>query len=84
MKNKYYFFKRLYKDYVIILECKGELKSMGYDKKLMQYIKNKDINYIIVYNDFTIKKKTCEVNNYRKYLLNEFIIDIYLKIISKV
>lgn len=79
MKNKYYFFKRLYKDYVIILECKGELKSMGYDKKLMQYIKNKDINYIIVYNDFTMEKKTCEVNNYERYLIKLFLEELCLE-----
>lgn len=28
MKNKYIFFKRLYKDYVIIFEVKGKYKSL--------------------------------------------------------
>lgn len=34
MENKYYFFKRMYKDYVVILESNGKYKSFGYDKEL--------------------------------------------------
>ena len=54
MENKYYFFKKMYKDYVVILESKGKYKSFGYDKELIKYIKNKDINYVIVDNDFKV------------------------------
>lgn len=32
MKNRYWFFKKLYKDYVIILDDKGINKSYYYDK----------------------------------------------------
>lgn len=67
MKNRYWFFKKLYKDYVIILNDKGINKSYYYDKLLMKYISNNDINYIIVYNDFDIKKVSYKVNNYRRY-----------------
>ena len=49
MENKYYFFKKMYKDYVVILESKGKYKSFGYDKELIKYIKNKDINYVTAY-----------------------------------
>ena len=73
MKNRYWFFKKLYKDYVIILDDKGINKSYYYDKLLMKYISNNDINYIIVYNDFDIKKVSYKVNNYR-YLIIEFLI----------
>ena len=74
MKNKYYFFKKLYKDYVIILDSKGLKKSYGFDNLLMKYIKKKDINYIIVYNDFTFEKVKRKVNNYKKYLIIEFLL----------
>lgn len=76
MKNKYWFFKKLYKDYVIILDDKGIKKSLYYDKLLMKYINNKDINYIIIYNDFEIEKVNFKVNNYKKYLIIEFLISI--------
>ena len=74
MKNRYWFFKKLYKDYVIILNDKGINKSYYYDKLLMKYISNNDINYIIVYNNFDIKKVSYKVNNYRRYLIIEFLI----------
>ena len=52
MENKYYFFKKMYKDYVVILESKGKYKSFGYDKELIKYIKNKDIIDIQKLQDF--------------------------------
>ena len=76
MKNKYWFFKKLYKDYVIILDDKGIKKSLEYDKLLIKYINNKDINYIIIYNDFEIEKVNFKLNNYKKYLIIEFLISI--------
>ncbi len=41
MKNKYYFFKNLYPDYLIII---NNNKSIGIDKLLIKYLKNNDIN----------------------------------------
>lgn len=76
MKNKYSFFKKLYKDYVIIFDYDGIKKTMGFDKYLLKYVKNDDLNYIVVYNDFTIEKKICRVNNYYKYLILEFLENI--------
>jgi len=76
MKNKYYFFKKLYSDYVIVLESKGKYKSIGYDKLLLKYIKNGDLNYIIVYHDFSITKYSSDINNYKKYLIKEFIFEM--------
>lgn len=76
MKNRYWFFKKLYKDYVIILNDKGINKSYYYDKLLMKYINNLDINYIIINNDFDIKKVSCKVNNYRRYLIIEFLCNL--------
>ena len=54
MKNKYYFLKKVYKEYVVIMEIKGKYKSYGHDKELIKYIKNKDINYVIVDSDFKV------------------------------
>lgn len=74
MKNKYYFFKRMYKEYVVIIEIKGKYKSFGYDKELIKYIKNKDINYLIVDSDFKVSVvQVNHINNYKKYLIMNWI-----------
>lgn len=74
MKNKYYFFKKVYKEYVVIMEIKGKYKSYGHDKKLIKYIKNKDINYVIVDSDFKVSVvQVKHINNYKKYLIMNWI-----------
>lgn len=80
MENKYYFFKTMYKDYVVILESKGKYKSFGYDKELIKYIKNKDINYVIVDNDFKVSVvQVNHINNYNRYLIINFMKIIFQK-----
>lgn len=74
MKNKYYFFKRMYKEYVVIMEIKGKYKSYGHDKELIKYIKNNDINYVIVDSDFKVSVvQVNHINNYKKYLIMNWI-----------
>lgn len=73
MKNKYYFFKKMYKEYVVILESNGKYKSFGYDKELIKYIKNKDINYVIIDNTFNVSVVQVNNNNYKKYLIMNWI-----------
>ena len=74
MKNKYYFFKRMYKEYVVIIEIKGKYKSYGHDKELIKYMKNKDINYVIVDSDFNVSVvQVKHINNYKKYLIMNWI-----------
>lgn len=74
MKNKYYFFKRMYKEYVVIIEIKGKYKSYGHDKELIKYIRNKDINYVIVDSDFKVSVVQVNyINNYKKYLIMNWI-----------
>lgn len=73
MKNKYYFFKKMYKEYVVILENNGKYKSFGYDKELIKYIKNKDINYVIIDNTFNVSVVEVNNNNYKKYLIKNWI-----------
>lgn len=74
MKNKYYFFKRMYKEYVVIIEIKGKYKSFGHDKELIKYIKNNDINYVIVDSDFKVSVvQVKHINNYKKYLIMNWI-----------
>ena len=80
MENKYYFFKKMYKDYVVILESNGKYKSFGYDKELIKYIKNKDINYVIVDNDFKVSVvQVNHINNYNRYLIINFMKIIFQK-----
>ena len=73
MENKYYFFKKMYKDYVVIIESNGKYKSFGYDKELIKYIKNKDINHIIIDSDFKVSVVQVNNNNYKKYLIMNWI-----------
>ena len=70
----------MYKDYVVILESKGKYKSFGYDKELIKYIKNKDINYVIVDNYFKVSVvQVNHINNYNKYLIINFMKIIFQK-----
>ena len=79
MENKYYFFKKMYKDYVVILESNGKYKSFGYDKELIKYIKNKDINHVIIDSDFKVSIVQVKgVNNYKKYLIKNWILMLKL------
>lgn len=79
MENKYYFFKRMYKDYVVILESNGKYKSFGYDKELIKYIKNKDINHVIIDSDFKVSVVQVKgVNNYMRYLIKNWILMLKL------
>lgn len=73
MKNKYQFFKRIYKDYVIVFDNNI---SYGIDKDLVEYIKCKDINYVIVDRECNIKVIECSNNNYYKYVIRESVIKI--------
>lgn len=74
MKNKYYFFKRMYKEYVVIMKIKGKYKSYGHDKELIKYIRNNDINYVIVDGDFKVSVvQVNHINNYKKYLIMNWI-----------
>ena len=76
---KYYFFKKMYKEYVVIIEINGKYKSFGYDKELIKYIKNKDINYVIVDSDFKVNVvQVNHINNYKKYLIMNWIKNKYI------
>ena len=61
MKNKYYFFKRLYKDFVIIfIDKDNNMRSYEVDSILVKYIKNEDnqnLNFEFVITDNVIIKK---------------------------
>ena len=61
-----------------ILNKNGIKKSYGFDKLLIKYINNKDINYIIINNDFEILVKSYKNNNYKKYLILEYLYSIII------
>jgi hypothetical protein len=75
MKNKYLFFKKMYKGYVVMLESKGKLKTFGVDEKIMQQGVY-DCNYVIVYSDLSIKEFKCNINNYYMYYIKYYLIDL--------
>ena len=70
MKNKYYFFKRLYKDFVIIfIDKDNNMRSYEVDNMLLKYIKNEDISYVMVSNDFVVNVVSRCNNKYYEYLI---------------
>lgn len=70
MKNKYYFFKRLYKDFVIIfIDKDNNMRSYEVDSILVKYIKNEDISYVSVTNDFVVDVVSRSNNRYYEYLI---------------
>ena len=76
MKNKYYFFKRLYKDFVIIfIDKDNNMRSYEVDSMLLKYIKNEDISYVMVSNDFVVNVVS-RCNNYYEYLIKELLMKI--------
>ena len=79
MKNKYIFFKRLYKDYVIIFEIKGKYKSLNIGNELIKYINNGDLSYVIVKHDFNVLVNIVSNNEYYKYLLKFWIKQLIYK-----
>ena len=77
MKNKYYFFKRLYKDFVIIfIDKDNNIRSYEVDNMLLKYIKNEDISYVSVTNDFVVNVVSRCNNKYYEYLIKELLIKI--------
>lgn len=74
MKNKYYFFKRLYKDFVIIfIDKDNKIRSYEVDSILVKYIKNEDISYVSVTNDFVVDVVSRSNNRYYEYLIKELL-----------
>ena len=74
MKNKYYFFKRLYKDFVIIfIDKDNNMRSYEVDNMLLKYIKNEDISYVSVTNDFVVDVVSRSNNRYYEYLIKELL-----------
>ena len=77
MKNKYYFFKRLYKDFVIMfIDKDNNMRSYEVDNMLLKYIKNEDISYVMVSNDFVVNVVSRCNNKYYEYLIKELLIKI--------
>ncbi len=74
MKNKYYFFKRLYKDFVIIfIDKDNNMRSYEVDSILVKYIKNEDISYVSVTNNFVVDVVSRSNNRYYEYLIKELL-----------
>ena len=73
MKNKYYFFKKLYKGYVVVFLKDGKYKSYGCDRYLLKYVKNGDVCHVIVDNDFKVSVVHVKGDGYYRYLIREFL-----------
>ena len=74
MKNKYYFFKRLYKDFVIIfIDKDNKIRSYEVDSMLLKHIKIEDISYVMVSNDYVVNVVSRCNNKYYEYLIKELL-----------
>lgn len=69
MKNRYYFFKRLYPHFVIVFDKKGKYISLGFDKFLIKYLPSDEISYIVINNQNKITIMRKYPNKYKRYLI---------------
>lgn len=69
MKNRYYFLKRLYPNFIIVFNKKGKMKSLGIDNLLIPYLKLSEISYIEVDSYNKIKVHRMFPNKYKKYVM---------------
>ncbi|MDD4187381.1 MAG: hypothetical protein PHX04_01220 [Bacilli bacterium] len=91
MKNRYNFFKKKFKHYIILIKKKDIYYTFDQDKEILKYIeykkindvRKKQINYIIIDNLEIELKKEYPNNNYELYLLKIFIKQILSKIEGK-
>ena len=68
MKNRYIFFKRLFKDYIIVFKIKDKYTSIEIDKLLIPYLNKNNINYVIINEDNNVEIHTFSVNEYDYYV----------------
>lgn len=94
MKNRYLFFKRLYKDYLLLLIKKDKLLSFNIDNRIisilssssnniLEVLTTNSINYIIVDNLDIIEIKSFTNNNYNLYKKKAYLITLSNIIINK-
>lgn len=94
MKNGYLFFKRLYKDYLLLLIKKDKLLSFNIDNRIisilfsssnniLEVLTTNSINYIIVDNLDIIEIKSFTNNNYNLYKKKAYLITLSNIIINK-
>ena len=92
MKNRYFFFKRLYFDCIILFKYKNNYKSIKDDLFVLNYInfkslkdlKIRNINFIIIDGLEVCYKKTFKNNNYYKYYYQMKIYRIYKQLKSSI
>ena len=77
MKNRYYFAKKLYPEYLVLVIKDKKYYSFESDKKILNYIgfnnklsvlRNKKINFVVLDDLEIIGMATYDDNNYKKYL----------------
>ena len=75
LKNRYIFLKRMYPEYLILINNKGKLTTCFNDKLIWDYVHNKIINlerknisFLILDNLVIVQKKGFEQNNFERYL----------------
>ncbi|MEG1288256.1 MAG: hypothetical protein RSD29_02785 [Bacilli bacterium] len=55
-KNRYYFLKRLYKNYLVVSEVDGVLSSRGIDKEILKILGDEKVNMIVVDKDGNVTR----------------------------
>ena len=94
IKNRYIFFKRLYKDYLLLFIKKDKLLSFNIDNRIisilssssnniLEVLTTNSINYIIVDNIDIIEIKSFTNNSYNLYKKKAYLITLSNIIINK-
>ena len=93
MKNRYLFFRSIYKEYIIFFIEKKKLKTYDIDTNILSLVKTKDnilqtldkeqINYIIVDNLDVIESKKYINNSYGLYKKKPKLVKLIYKVVVK-
>lgn len=81
MINRYLFFKRLFPKYIIFIEKNGKYITLNNEDKLIKYVKEGKINYILVNEKNEIRIVNAKLNRYDEFLVKEYFINLVKKII---
>ena len=88
LKTRYYFLKKLYPDYFILMLKKGKncvfqeeiyLSKSFLSKTLLYHLDTLHINYMVIDNLKIMKKVSFKDNHYMEYLVKGILIDMVKK-----
>ena len=83
MINRYLFFKKLFPKYIIFIEKNEKYITLNNEDKLIKYVKEGKINYILVSEKNDVKIVNVYSNRYDEFLIKEYFIELVKNNITK-